>query len=178
MEFDRYCAEHGIECQLTAPYSPQQNGVVDQRNQRIVNMARCMMKAKSLPSYFWGQAMSTTVFILNRSPTRVVDGKASFEAWHDETPTVHFLCTFGCIAHVKNTQPGLKKLNDRSCKTIFVRYESGSKANRCYDLVEQCIVMLHDIVFDKAGKWCWEIYHDEHVIDAEPFTVKYITEVV
>jgi transposase InsO family protein len=50
MEFGRYCVEHGIECQLTAPYSPQQNGVVDQRNQRIVNMARCMMKAKSFPS--------------------------------------------------------------------------------------------------------------------------------
>jgi hypothetical protein len=96
--------------------------------------------------------MSTTVFILNRSPTRVVDGKASFEAWHAETPIVHFLRTFGCIAHVKNTHPGLKKLNDRSCKTIFVRYESGSKVNRCYDLVEQRIVMLHDIVFDKAGK--------------------------
>jgi hypothetical protein len=46
----------------------------------------------------------------------------------------------------------LKKLNDRSCKTIFIRNESGSKVNRCYDLVEQRIVMLHDIVFNKAGK--------------------------
>ena len=30
--FAEYCAEEGISRQLTAPYSPQQNGVVEHRN--------------------------------------------------------------------------------------------------------------------------------------------------
>jgi hypothetical protein len=74
-EFGQYYAEHGIHRQLTAPYSPQQNGVVERRNQSIVVMACCMLKAKHLPGYFWGEAVCTAVHILNRAPTRVLDGR-------------------------------------------------------------------------------------------------------
>lgn len=33
-EFNSYCEEEGITRHLTAPYTPQQNGVVERRNQR------------------------------------------------------------------------------------------------------------------------------------------------
>jgi transposase InsO family protein len=36
VEFRAYCAEEGVQRQLTAPYSPQQNGVVEHRNQTVV----------------------------------------------------------------------------------------------------------------------------------------------
>jgi transposase InsO family protein len=52
IDFGRYCTERGIQRQLTAPYSPQQNGVVERHNQSVVTMARCMLKAKDLPGYF------------------------------------------------------------------------------------------------------------------------------
>lgn len=32
VDFGRHCAEHGVQRQFTAPYSPQQNGVVERRN--------------------------------------------------------------------------------------------------------------------------------------------------
>ncbi|GJY09429.1 zinc finger, CCHC-type containing protein [Tanacetum coccineum] len=35
-EFTKYCKENGIARQLTAPYSPQQNGVVERRNRTVV----------------------------------------------------------------------------------------------------------------------------------------------
>jgi hypothetical protein len=50
-----------------------------------------MLKAKMLPGYFWGEVMSTVVHILNRAPTRALDGKMPYEAWHNEVPTVHHL---------------------------------------------------------------------------------------
>jgi transposase InsO family protein len=53
-QFREYCAELGIRRELTAPYTPQQNGVVERRNQTVMVAARCMMKAKKLPSMFWG----------------------------------------------------------------------------------------------------------------------------
>jgi hypothetical protein len=37
---------------LTAPYSPQKNGMVERRNQIVVATARSMMKAKNLPGFF------------------------------------------------------------------------------------------------------------------------------
>lgn len=86
-------------------------------------MARSLLKAKHVPGEFWGEAVTTAVFLLNRSPTKSVDGKTSFEAWHGRKPNVHFLRTFGCIVHVMDTRPGLKKLDDRSRPMIFVGYK-------------------------------------------------------
>jgi transposase InsO family protein len=50
-----YCAELGVRRELTAPYSPQQNGVVERRNQTVVAMALSMLKVKNLPGEFWGR---------------------------------------------------------------------------------------------------------------------------
>ena len=36
-EFTNYCLKHGIKRQLTAPYSPQQNGVVERKNRTAVS---------------------------------------------------------------------------------------------------------------------------------------------
>jgi hypothetical protein len=110
-----------------------------------------MLKAKGLPGYFWGEAVLTVVHILNRSPTRALDGKTPYEAWHDEIPAVHYFRTFGCIAHVKITRLNLKKLDDRSRKAIFVGYEVRSKVYRCYDPVDQHVIISHDVVFNEAG---------------------------
>ena len=43
-------------------------------------MSRSMMKAKSMPVRFWGEAVTTAVFILNRAPTKALMGKTPFEA--------------------------------------------------------------------------------------------------
>jgi len=92
-----------------------------------------MMKAKSMPAEFWGEAVSTAVFMLNRSPTKALEGRTPYEAWHGHMPNVAFLWTFGCIGHVKNTKPFLSKLVDRSTPMVFLGYEDGSKAYRLYD---------------------------------------------
>jgi hypothetical protein len=51
------------------PYTPEQNGIVERRNQSVLGMARSTLKAMSMPNYLWGEAMITAVFILNRSST-------------------------------------------------------------------------------------------------------------
>jgi transposase InsO family protein len=39
-EFNHLCAEEGIKRELTVPYDPQQNGVVERKNRAIVGVAR------------------------------------------------------------------------------------------------------------------------------------------
>ncbi|WVZ58507.1 hypothetical protein U9M48_008778 [Paspalum notatum var. saurae] len=135
------------------PYSPQQNGVVERRNQTMVGMARSMLKAKKMPSKFWGEAVSTAVFILSRAPTKSLKGMTPFEAWHGRKPDVAFMRTFRCIGHVKNVKLHLSKLEDRSTPMVFLGYEHGSKAYRLYHPRAERVHVSQDVVFDEGASW-------------------------
>lgn len=48
-EFREYCDEQGIKRFLTAPFTPQQNGVVERRNRTVMSMARSLLKIMDVP---------------------------------------------------------------------------------------------------------------------------------
>ncbi|KAJ0587052.1 putative RNA-directed DNA polymerase [Helianthus annuus] len=54
-EFSRFCENEGIIRHLTAPYSPQQNGVVERRNRTLMEMTRSILKARQVPNFMWGR---------------------------------------------------------------------------------------------------------------------------
>jgi hypothetical protein len=127
----------------------------------VVATTRSMLKAKGLPCWFWGEAVSTVVYVLNRCPTKSMDGMTPFEAWHGKKLAVHLLRTFGCIVYVRNMMPHLKKLKDRGHKMIFIGYESGSKAYRAYDPITNCVHVTHDVVFNEQAQWDWSTGNDD-----------------
>jgi transposase InsO family protein len=149
--FADHCTKQGMQRHLTAPYTPEQNGVVERRNQSVMRMARSMMKAMSMPSWFWGEAVLTAVFILNRSPTRSVEGRTPYEVWHDKKPSVDYFRTFGCVAHVKQGNKRLGKVEDRSTMMVFIGYEPGSKAWRFYNPVTRRVHVSRDAVFEERS---------------------------
>ena len=51
-------------------------------------MARCMMHEKGLPKRFWANGANIAVFLLNRLPTKAMQGKSPFEAWYGYKPFV------------------------------------------------------------------------------------------
>jgi hypothetical protein len=125
-EFASYCVDQGIQCRYSAPYSPQQNGVVERRNQTVVGMARALLKQRGMPAIFWGEVVVTTVYILNRSPTKVLEGRTPYEAWHGRKPAVSHLRVFDCLAFAKELGH-VSKLDDRSTPEVFIGY---AKARR------------------------------------------------
>jgi transposase InsO family protein len=42
MKFDSLCREVGIKRELTVPYNPQQNGVVERKNKSIIETAKSL----------------------------------------------------------------------------------------------------------------------------------------
>ena len=56
-DFEEFLIEHGIRSQLTAPGTPQQNGVAERRNRTLLDMIRSMFSYSSLPSSFWVYAL-------------------------------------------------------------------------------------------------------------------------
>ena len=63
--FKEICDEKGIARQLMMPYTPQQNGVAERRNQTLLEMVRLMMAQTNLPISYWGDALLTAAYILN-----------------------------------------------------------------------------------------------------------------
>ena len=57
-DFDRYLKECGIQRQLTAPYSPKQNGVAERANRTLLDGARSLLHYAALPGNF-GQKLSS-----------------------------------------------------------------------------------------------------------------------
>jgi hypothetical protein len=154
--FTAFTNNTGIKHYTTTAYSPQKNGVVERRNQTIVEMARCLLKSKDVPPRFWGEAVVTVVFILNRAPTKSLQNMTPYEAWHGKKPRVDHMKTFGCVAHVKKVGPGITKLSDRSTKMVFLGYKSGTKGYRVFDPVNNQLHVSRDVVFEEQEKWNWD----------------------
>jgi transposase InsO family protein len=124
--------KNGIKHQMTAPYSPQQNGVAERKNRSLIEMARCMLIDAGIPSQFWGEAVVTTNYLQNCLPTRAIE-KTPFEKCHGEKPDVKHLQIFGfrVFMHIPNERR--RKLDHKALEITFIGYSDGSKAYRLLD---------------------------------------------
>ena len=97
-QFENYLKVEGIRHELTVPKTPQQNSVTERLNQTLVEMARSMLLNSKLPKKFWGEAISTAVYLKNRTPVKALN-KTPFEVWHGKKPKVNHLRVFGSDAY-------------------------------------------------------------------------------
>ena len=114
-----------------------------------MGLVRSVLKEKRLPLELWGKAVSTCVYVLNRSSTKGVKGQTPYEKWNGRKPNVSHLKIFGSVVYVKTTRR-LSKLEDRSKCMMFMGYEAGSKAYRCLDPATLKIHISRDVKFDET----------------------------
>ena len=69
-EFENYLKSEGVRHELTVPKTPEQNGVAERLNRTLVEAVRSMLIDANLPHKFWAEALSTAVYLKNRSPTK------------------------------------------------------------------------------------------------------------
>jgi hypothetical protein len=112
-------------------------------------MARALLKKRGMPAVFWGEAVVTAVYILNRSPTKALNGRTSYEAWHGCKPVVSQLWVFGCLTFTKELGH-IGKLDDRSTLGLFISYVEGSKAYHILDPGTQRVHTTRDVVFNEG----------------------------
>jgi hypothetical protein len=101
------------------------------------------------------QAVVTAVYILNHSPTKALDGRTPYEAWHWRKPTVSHLQVFVCLTFAKELGH-IGKLNDRSTPGVFISYMEGSMAYRILDPKTQRVRTARDVVFNEWRGWEWD----------------------
>jgi hypothetical protein len=76
-KFDDFLHEWEIQQQTSAPYTPQQNGVMEQTNRTIMECVRSTICAQGLDLEFWAEVVNTTVYIKNWCPTKALEWKTS-----------------------------------------------------------------------------------------------------
>lgn len=118
--FNKFCKEQGIKRQLTATYSPQQNGVAERQNRTIMNMVRCLLSEKEMPRSLWLDAGRWTTHILNRSLTKAIKDQVPEERWTGIKPKVDYFRIFGSVVHVHVPVQKRIKLDDRRHKCILL----------------------------------------------------------
>jgi hypothetical protein len=102
-----------------------------------------------MSAVFLGEVVVTAVYILNRSSTKALNGRTSYEAWHGRKPAVSHLRVFGCLAFGKELDH-IGKLDDRSTIGVFIGYAEGSKVYRILDQGTQRVRKTRDVVFDEG----------------------------
>ena len=70
-----FLKEKGTLRQLTAPYTPEQNGLNVRKNRTIIQSAGCMLLYTGLSYMFWAEAVGNAVYVLNATGTSSLDGK-------------------------------------------------------------------------------------------------------
>ena len=143
-EFSTHLRSCGIVPQLMPPGTPQRNGVSERRNRTLLDMVRSMMSQSDLPLSFWGYALETAAFTLNRVPSKSVD-KTPYEIWTGKSPSLSFLKIWGCDAYVKRLQSD--KLTPKSDKCIFVGYPKDTLGYYFYNRSKGKVFVARNGVF-------------------------------
>ncbi|KAJ4768963.1 Retroelement pol polyprotein-like [Rhynchospora pubera] len=144
-----FYAEHGILHQSSCVYTPQQNGRVERKHRHILNVARALRFQAHLPIEFWGECILTAAYLINRTPTRILENKTPYELLFEKTPSYEHVRVFGCLCHVSHRTTVSDKFESRSRKCVFVGYPFGKKGWRVYDMETGNFIVSRDVIFDE-----------------------------
>ena len=164
-EFELYFKNEGIIHQKSIPKTPEQNGLAERKNRSLVESIRCMISDSGVSKQFWGEALSTANYVINRSPSSALGDKTPFEALHNRKPSVKHFKVFGAKAYAHIPKDERTKLDMKSRQAIFVGYGTNVKGYRLYDLDKKKIFFSRDIIFDEnfRSKPVQQIVNDENL---------------
>lgn len=144
--FKEYLRKEGIEQQLMAPRTPQQNGTAERKNRTLIEMARCLLTDAQLSHGFWAEAVNAANYIQNRVLTRSTS-QSPYELWYGRRPDTRHMRTFGSKCFVHIPKEDRRKLDNTATKMILIGYDEQSKAYRCYDMVNRKVTVSRDVRF-------------------------------
>nr|GFB71890.1 hypothetical protein [Tanacetum cinerariifolium] len=100
----------GITHQMYSVQTPQQNRVVERRNQTLVEAARTMLILSRASLFLWAEAIATACFTQNRSIIHCRFNKTPYELINGRKPDISFLYVFGALCYPKNDREDIGKL--------------------------------------------------------------------
>jgi hypothetical protein len=129
------------------PYKPQQNGVAERINKMLMEKARSMLNGVGLGHEFWVEAVGIACYLVNQSPSPMLDDKTPHKVWTSKKTSLTHLKAFGCDAYVHVLKENMSKLDKKDEKFIFISYKDGLKGYKLWNLETKKVVYSRDVVF-------------------------------
>lgn len=150
-EFSSFLEDRGIRHELSIPEAKPQNGVTESMNRTLVERARTMLCASSLPKTSWAEAVAIVCYVRNRCPTRSLSNNITpYEAFFGHKPSVGHLRVFGCVAFANLLSGQRRKFDSKADLCIFLGFSLTSKGYRLWDVEHQKVIERRDVLFDEA----------------------------
>ncbi|KAL3520400.1 hypothetical protein ACH5RR_018549 [Cinchona calisaya] len=144
--------EKGIVHQRSCLDSPQQNGIAERKNRHLLEVTRALLFTNNVPKYLWGEALLTTIYLINRMPSKVLNFQSLPSVFDATFPTSRLtnnlpLRVFGCGAFIHLPDQTRGKLDPRARKCVFVGYAPNQKGYKCYDPSTKKMFVTMDVTF-------------------------------
>lgn len=120
--------------------------MAERANRTIVERARCMLFEANLSKPFWAEAVSTTVYLINRSPTRG-HGMTPEECWSGKKPDLSNVRIFGTNVPKQKRRKWDAKAHD--CR--LVGFDEDTKGYRVYDPLTKIVSRSRDVTLINEG---------------------------
>ncbi|KAJ9557475.1 hypothetical protein OSB04_012089 [Centaurea solstitialis] len=150
LDFDEFFKKKGVIHQKSCVACPQQNSVVERKHQHLLNVARSMMFQSKVPLKFWSECVLAATYVINRTPSELLEDKTSYELVQGKIPDYSFLRTFGCLTFASTLLKSRHKFSVRARPCVYMGYPVGMKAYRLLDLKTKQFIVSIDVVFHET----------------------------
>ena len=121
-QFEEYCRSKRIRIEYTVPKTPELNGLPKRMNRTIKERVRRILAHANISKTFWVGALTTTTYVINRSPSTPVDGDVPQRVWIGEDVSYRHLKVFDCLPYVHVAKNKRGKLDPETHPCIFLGY--------------------------------------------------------
>lgn len=150
MACKKFFQMQGIVHQTSCAYRPQQNARVERKHRHVLEVARALMFQSGLKISFWGEAVLTAAYIINRLSSSVLDNKTPYELLYNEPVDYSMLKCFGCLAFAINPAHSSDKFAPRGVPCVFFGYPPSQKGYRLLDLSTMQCFVSRDVTFNET----------------------------
>ncbi|KAI5318257.1 hypothetical protein L3X38_037965 [Prunus dulcis] len=144
------CKNRGIHHRFSCPHTPEQNGLAERKLRHISEMAYTLLVSSGVPLKYWVEAMLTSVYLINRLPTPVLQWNSPFSRLFGRVPYYSDLRTFGCACYPYLGAYLTNKLLPRTVECVFLGYSSQHKGFRCLDPTNNKIYISRHVRFNET----------------------------